>query len=250
MIDVAIEAAKAAGDFAYHFNTSKLDVSLKTKGHVSPVSAADKQAEKLVRKIISKKYPDHGFIGEELGKTKPNAKYHWVIDPIDGTRDFIRQNPLWCTLVAVLEDKKPIIGVCYFPPRKELFWAQLGKGAYLNGKKIRVSKVAEISNAYASISSVHHFFSIKKMKQLLALSNNVGASRYFDSYGYSLLWTGQADVVVAARGSIWDWVAPAVITGEAGGRFSDFRGKYAFNSGTGVFSNKLIHQQVLKILNG
>ena len=247
MIDVAIEAAKAAGQLALGYFKNLPRVTY--KADKSPVTTADIEAEKLIRKIITKNFPDHGIIGEELKNINQKAKYQWVIDPIDGTRDFIRQNPFWCTLVAVLEEKKPIIGVCYYPHRNELFSAQIGKGAYFNGKKTYVSKVENLNQAYVNISSAHHFSSIKKTGQLLTLSNSVGASRYLSSYGYAFLWTGHADAVVVARGSIWDWAAPSVITEEAGGKFSDFNGGNSLDSGTAIFSNGLLHDQVLKILN-
>src|SRR4030042_1336109 len=114
MIDVAIEAAKAAGELAYRYFKTQPKVSYKPDK--SPVTKADIEAEKLIRKIISKNFPDHGFIGEELGQTNPNARFKWVIDPIDGTKQFVRGIPFWATLLALLENGKPILGVVYSPP--------------------------------------------------------------------------------------------------------------------------------------
>lgn len=248
MINVAIEAAKQAGALALKYFNTQLKVNYKVEHH-SPVTKADKEAEMLIRKIVSKNFPDHGFIGEEFGTTKPNATYHWLIDPIDGTRDFIRGLPLWCTLIAVLEKNKPIIGIAFYPPSKEIFTAQKGKGAFLNNKKISVSKVAKVEQAYLTPSSVHHFESHNKVKQLIKICKMSAGTRYFSSYGYNLLWKGKSDAYINGRGGQWDFAAPAIITEEAGGKFSDFNGKYNFNSDCGLFSNGKIHSQILKLLN-
>ncbi len=249
MKNIAIEAAKAAGNLANNFFTTQLKVSYKRKGHTSPVTKADKQAELLARKIISKKYPDHGFIGEEFGKTKPHAKYHWVIDSIDGTRDFIRGVPFWSTLIAVMENGKPIIGISFYPTSNELYSAQKGKGAYLKGKKFTLSKISKLNLSYLTISAAHHFASHNLVSQMVALSEQAGTARYSGNFGYSLLWKGKSEGYVGARGQVWDWVAPALITEEAGGKFTDFEGNYSFDSDSGLFTNGLIHNQVLKILN-
>ena len=248
MLDVAIEAAKAAGQLAYRYFKTQLKVTYKPLHH-SPVTKADKEAETLIRKIISKKFPDHGFIGEEFGSTNRSAKYHWVIDPIDGTRDFIRGLPFWSTLIAVLEKDRPIIGICFFPTYDEIFIAEKGKGTYLNGRKTRVSKVSDLKSAYVTPSSAHHFATHHKVKQLVKLCETVAGARYFSTYGNNLLWKGKIDAYVNARGGPWDFAAPAIITEEAGGKFSDFDCNYSFDSDCGLFSNGKIHSQILKILN-
>src|SRR4030042_4084238 len=117
MIGVAIETAKAAGDLAYrYFKTQTASWRITYKPDKSPVTKADIEAEKLIRKIISKKFPDHGIVGEEMEETNPNARFKWIIDPIDGTKQFVRGIPFWATLLALLENGKPILGVVYSPP--------------------------------------------------------------------------------------------------------------------------------------
>src|SRR3989344_1639815 len=118
MLDVAIDAAKQAGEIALRYFKTQPKVSY--KADKSPVTRADIEAEKLIRKIISKKFPDHGIIGEELPPVNPKARYQWVIDPIDGTRDFIHQIPHWAVYIAVLEKDKPIMSVIYFPTLSDL----------------------------------------------------------------------------------------------------------------------------------
>ena len=133
MLDVAIDAAKKGGDLAYRYFKNQPKVSYKPDN--SPVTKADIETEKLIRKIITKKFPDHGIIGEELPPINPKAKYQWVIDPIDGTRDFIRQIPYWAVFIALLENNKPTIGIVYFPTEDLLISAQKGKGVVFGKKK-------------------------------------------------------------------------------------------------------------------
>ncbi|MBI2598924.1 hypothetical protein HYW40_01785 [Candidatus Curtissbacteria bacterium] len=121
MIDVAIDAARQAGNLALKYFKSQPKVTYKPDN--TPVTRADREAEQLIRKIIAKKFPDHGIIGEEFEPTNPQARFKWVIDPIDGTKDFIRSLPLWATFLAVLENDKPIIGIVYYPPHNEIFVA-------------------------------------------------------------------------------------------------------------------------------
>jgi len=249
MIDTAIEVAKQAGALAYQHFKTQLKVTYKPDD--SPVTRADIEAEKLARKIISKKFPNHGIIGEEFGSTNVGAKYKWTIDPIDGTRDFIRKSQFWATLISVLENEKPIIGVAFFPTLDELFIAQKGKGCFFNGKKTKVSKISSLKNAYIDLGSqLKHFAYKNKVREILEISQRVQCIRNIAAYGYSLLLTGRADGMIDASGGIWDFAAPAILVEEAGGKFSDFSGKFCLTSENGFFSNGLIHNQILKILNG
>ncbi len=249
MIDTAIEAAKAAGELAYRYFKTNPQVTYKPDK--SPVTRADIEAEKLARKIISKKFPNHGIIGEELESINPKAHFQWTIDPIDGTRDFVRGSQFWATLISVLVDKKPIIGVAFFPTLDELFIAQKGNGCFFNGKKTKVSKISSLKNAYIDLGSqLKHFTNKNKDKQILQISQRVQCIRNIAAYGYSLLLTGRADGVINASGGIWDFAAPASLVEAAGGTFTDFDGIFCLSSDNGFFSNNLIHNQVLKILNG
>lgn len=247
MIDIATDAARQGGQLAYSYIKKFGNVSYKADN--SPVTIADKNAERLMRKLISKKYPDHGIIGEELKPTNPKSKYQWIIDPIDGTRDFTRGLPYWCTLLALLENNKPILAVCYFAQSDEMFQAEKGKGAFLNGRKIHVSSVSPLKSAYLSVSSAHHFADHDKLKQLVQLGKSSGAARYFSSYAYSLFWKGKIDGCVLGRGRVWDFAVPALITQEAGGKFSDFKGAQSLESNNAIFSNGKIHEDIKKILN-
>lgn len=247
MINTAIDAAKTAGELAYRYFKNLPEVKYKPDG--SPVTRADVEAEKLIRKIITKKFPDHGIIGEELPPVNPKARFQWVIDPIDGTRDFIRNFPYWAVFVAVLKDKKPQIGVVYFPVAGDLLIAQKGKGAYVNDKKVRVSKTKNLKEAYVCFGTIKRFIQFDRMNQLTKICATARAGRSYGNLNLKFFLEGKADVMLEPYGAIHDFAAPALLVTEAGGRFTDFSGKFSLTSGNAVATNGLLHDQVLKILN-
>ena len=247
MLDVAIEAAKAGGQVAYSYFKNIPKVSYKADN--SPVTKADIEAEKAIRKVITKGFPDHEIIGEESGQSKKKSKYTWVIDPIDGTRSYIRGISQWCVLVAVLEDSKPIIGVCYYPNQEELFSARKGSGTFLNGKKTIVSNVKNLDKAYIAYYNLKHFARLNKAQNLLDICQQTYYSTNIASYSLGYLLQGKIDAYICAHGLIWDLAAPAILVEEAGGKFTDFDGRFSLTSDTGIFSNGFVHKQVLKLLN-
>lgn len=248
MLDVAIDAARQAGDLALKYFKSQPKVS--HKRDKSPVTRADIEAEKLIRKIISKNFPEHGIIGEELPPVNPSAKYQWVIDPIDGTKSFIRRMSFWSTLLALMENGNPIIGISYSPCDSEMFAAEKGKGTFLNGKRQRASKVSNLQNAYLAHGSIDAFENKNMLNGFMKLYRETGSHRGFgDSFAYHLLIKGDVDIMVEAKDKIHDIAAPAILVEEAGGRFSDFSGKFSLTSDCGVATNRILHNQVLKLLN-
>lgn len=247
MINVAIDAAKQAGELALRYFKSQPKVSYKSDN--SPVTRADIEAEKLIRRIISRKFPNHGIIGEELPPVNPKAKYQWVIDPIDGTRDFIRGIPYWAILIGLLEDNKPIIGISYFPQLEDLLAAQKDKGAFWNGKKLKVSKTKLIENAYVSVGTMKRLQQQNRMEIIKKIAKNTSTVRSYANLGYLLMLEGKIDIILEPYAGVWDLAALAVIVEEAGGKFSDFSGNHSLTSFNGVFTNGLLHSQVLKLLN-
>lgn len=248
MLDVAIDAAKQAGELALRYFKTQPKVSYKADS--SPVTRADIEAEKLIRKIISKKFPDHGIIGEELPPVNPKARYRWVIDPIDGTKSFVRRLPFWSTLLALMENGKPIIGISFSPADNELFTAEKGKGAHLNGKRQHVSKISKLQDAYLVHGSIDAFDNKKMLNGFMKLYKATGSHRGFgDSFAYHILIKGNVDIMVEAKDKVHDIAAVALIVEEAGGKFSDFTGKFSLTSDCGVATNGILHSQVLKLLN-
>ena len=247
MLDVAIDAARQGGELALKYFKTQPKVSY--KADKSPVTRADIEAEKLIRKIITKKFPDHGIIGEELPPVNPKAKYQWVIDPIDGTRDFIRGIPFWNTFLAVLKDKKPIIGIIFTATYDELFVAQHGKGTYLNNKKTKVSKISDLKLACISHGPISVFKKKGKLKGLVKICDIVKHRRGFGSIGLNLLLKDQVDIFMEPGGGTHDFAAPSILIEEAGGNFSDFSGKSSLTSGCFVATNGILHDQVIRLLN-
>lgn len=247
MIDVAIDAAKQAGALAYQYFKKQQRVSYKADN--SPVTIADVETEHLIRKIIAKNFPDHGIIGEELENTNPKSKYQWVIDPIDGTKRFAIGHQYWSVLIAVLENNKPIIGISFFPATNEFFQAQKGKGAFLNNKRIKVSTVKNLAEAFVCYGSLTHFTKINKVNQVINILKSTRAN-IGDGYsvGHNFLLKGKIEATFET-GNIWDFAAPSLLVQETGGKYSDFDGKYSLTSNNAIFSNGLIHNQILKILN-
>ena len=248
MLDVAVDAAKKAGDLAYRYFKTHPKVTYKPDN--SPVTKADIEVEKLIRKIIAKNFPDHGIIGEELPPVNPKAKYQWIIDPIDGTRDYVRNFPYWAVFVAVLEDKEPLISVVYFPVAQDLLIAQKSEGAFVNSKRVRVSKTQNLKEAYVCFGTIKRFIQFNRIDQLTKICTVARAARSYVNLNLKFFLEGKADVILEPYGAIYDFAAPALLIEEAGGKFTDFDGKFSLTSGNAIATNGLLHNQVIKILNG
>lgn len=247
MLDTAIKAAKTGGQVAYSYFKNIPKVSY--KADKSPVTKADVEAEKAMRQIIIKNFPDHTVIGEESGSDGKQSKYQWVIDPIDGTRSYVRGIPYWCVLVSVMENNKPIIGVCYYPTQDDIFTAKKGKGTYFNGQKTRVSNVKKFEEAYISYYNLKHFARLNKVNNLVEICQKTNTSMNYASFCFNYLLRGKIEAYICGHGLLWDFAAPAILVEEAGGKFTDFSGNFSLTNGTGIFSNGLVHNQVLDILN-
>jgi histidinol phosphatase-like enzyme (inositol monophosphatase family) len=247
MIDVAIDAAKQAGALAlkYFKNLPKVEY----KPDNTPVTRADREAEQLIRKIIIKNFPDHGIIGEEFEAINPSAPLKWVIDPIDGTKDFVRSLPLWAIFIALLKNDKPILGIINYPASNEMFVASAGKGTYLNNKKTHVSKISKLKNSTITFGSPQRFKEKGFFQGFIKINEYPHHRRSLGPYGFNQLLKGNLDVQIEPGGSIWDFAAPAITVEEAGGKFTDFSGKYSLTSKSGVFTNGLLHNKTIKILN-
>lgn len=247
MLDFAKAIAKEAGQIALKYFDHDLEVTGKPDN--TPVTKADLEAEKYIRRQITHKFPSHGIIGEEFKAVNAGSKYTWVIDPVDGTKSFVRGIKGWGTLLALLENKRPIIGIYYSPANDEIFYCQKGKGTFFNEKKVRLSKVNDIRKSFFVHSSINHFVKWDKVDKIVKLAELAQGKRgASDCDGINMLLKGQADFNISGRGSIWDYAAPAILTEEAGGKFTDINGKYSLTSETAVFSNGLLHNQVLNIL--
>ena len=217
----------------------------------SPVTEADREAETLVRRRLAELRPEHGVIGEEHGVHLPDARYKWVIDPIDGTKAFIHGVPLFGTLLALLDNGKPVVGVIHHPVLQETVWAALGKGAFHNGSPCRVSQVSNLGDALLCDGSALTVSRSPWGKAWMELRGEAGVSRgWGDCYGHFLVACGRAEAMLDPIVSIWDVAPMGIILPEAGGRFTALDGTDRIDAGNGLSSNGLLHEGILARLGG
>jgi histidinol-phosphatase len=240
--DVAITAAHAAGRHAMHYFEWKQDRS--------PVTIADREAESMLRTQIHAAFPDDGFLGEEFGEQAGSSGYRWIIDPIDGTKSFIRNIPLWATLVGLEYLGEQIAGVAYLPALGDVTYRALrGDGAWRDDRAIHVSGVETLAEAYLFYSSVGWFLHAGNERQFLNLVKQTQRQRgYGDFYGFLLVAQGSGDLMVEHGISPWDIAALKPIVEEAGGRMTNWLDIPTIACPDVIGSNGLVHKQALKIL--
>lgn len=225
----------------------RADLNVEHKGDGTPVTAADKAAERFLRGRILAAYPLDAIVGEEEADTAGSSGNTWIIDPIDGTKAFTRGVPLYCNLLAMNDAHGPAIGVINLPAIGQTVWAGRGLGCFENGERCTVSTTATMADAYVSSSSYSHWAE----PALLAVKRSGASMRTWgDGYGFALVATGRIDVMIDPEAALWDVAPMPVILHEAGGRFSDLHGQHDPSTGSGVASNGVIHEQVLGLLEG
>lgn len=242
-----MDAAERAGAAALaRFSAG---TAVETKADGTPVTAADRDAERILREAILGEFPDHAVEGEEHGTTAGTAPYRWVLDPVDGTRSFIHGVPLWGTLVAVEREGVPVAGVCRMPALRETVAAAAGEGCWWNGARCGVSRTPQLAHAMLVLTSPRA--ARRRTPAYEELERATGFVRgWSDCYAYCLVATGRADVALDPVMQPWDCGPFLVIVEEAGGRFTDWRGRRTIRGGDAVASNGILHDPVLAILNG
>lgn len=245
--EVMVSAARSAGQTALgHFDRS---VAVEWKADESPVTVADRQAEQLLRETLTAKFPGDGFLGEEFGDTPGSSGYRWIIDPIDGTRCFVRNIPHWATLVGLEYRGEMIAGVSYAPAEGNLFRALRGEGAYKNDRRVRVSDVGLLDQALACYSGYKYFQAAGREQAFLNVMRGVDRARGFgDYYGFVLVAQGSCDLMVDYGVHIWDIAGLKVIVEEAGGRFTDWDGGDDLNRPDCLASNGKVHAAALGLV--
>jgi len=222
------------------------DLRIDAKPDLSPVTEADRAIETYARERIGAEHPDHAIIGEEFGVVGDRgATWRWVIDPIDGTRSFVRGNETWATLIALQRDGESVVGVASAPAMRLRFHATLGGGAFLNGRPIHVSKISDISEALITHTAIRGFVITKQSEELVALAGRCWDARGVgNSMSHLAVARGTADIGWTSRANLWDYAALKLVVTEAGGRFTDRSGDPVLG-GTGISSNGLLHDEVL-----
>lgn len=226
-------------------------VAAERKADGTPVTAADREAEALLRERIHARYPDHGILGEEFGEHAPGAAIRWILDPIDGTRSFMRGVPLFGVLIGIEVRDTPAVGVAHFPALGETVSAGTGLGARWNGRPARVSGVEELNAALVLTTDVERLrFSPWRHGWLRLAGGAAFARTWGDCYGHVLVATGRAEIMVDPILSPWDAAPLLTILTEAGGRFTDLDGTATIHGGSGISTNRLLHEAALEMLNG
>lgn len=250
-LDTALQAAKAGEEVIRHYYNSNVKVTLKED--YTPVTVADVEAEQKIMEVILGAFPHHGFYGEETGRTNPDAEYTWLIDPIDGTKSFVRQSPFFSTQIALMHREEAIIGVSNGMMFNELAWASKGEGAFLNGQPIVVSRIDALKDAVLSMGNITTLASQSARWQAMAeLVQQVNRTRgYGDFHHYHLLASGKIDIIIESDVNILDIAALSVIVTEGGGRFTDLEGQSLNLNTSSVLaaSNEALYQKVFSIIH-
>ena len=248
-LQIAIQAAQAGEAVIKRYYLGNLEVQI--KADQTPVTGADIETERVIKSALQGVFPEHGFFGEETGKELPEVEYTWLVDPIDGTKSFVRHNPFFSTQIALMKSHSFILGVSNAPMFNELAYAEIGGGAFLNDKALRVSTIQELSAATLSFGNIKTLTTDQRWLKLAELIRQVNRTRgYGDFYHYHLLAAGKLDLVIESDINILDVAALSVIIQEAGGRITDLEGKPLNLDTTSVLaSNARLHQQVLGLLN-
>jgi len=258
LVDIALRAtALARAEILLHYGQK---ISIDWKPDHTPVTIADRNAEMAVRKFLEVETPEFGLIGEEFGSTRPGSEYQWIVDPIDGTKSFVRGVPLFGTILALWHRNSPILGVIALPALNSVLHAAQGMGAWVDGVRVGVSSVDSLSKATVLSGTVNTMEQkgfgpgFTRLRQGAQLYRGWG-----DCYGYYMVACGRAEIMVDPVVSIWDIAAMPIIFAEAGGHFSEIDGNTnildaqgaprALSEGyTAIASNGKLHDQAIKTL--
>jgi len=254
-LQFAVEIARQAGEQTLElFRSVNLNVERKSDG--SPVTAADRAAEKLLRARITAQFPDDAILGEEFGETPGSSGFRWVLDPIDGTKAFISGVPLYTTLVAVLREEEPQIGVVFAPAAGEMVYAGRGQGCWhvvgaAEPRRSVVSTVDKLEDAVFLTTSVRSFSTDREVGARPVYDRLQSACRisrtWGDAFGYLLVATGRAEIMIDPKLSLWDAAALQPIIEEAGGKFFDWQGRATVHSEEAIATNAALARQVQSI---
>ena len=229
------------------------DLAVSTKPDLTPVSEADTAVEQAIRERLGQRRPDDSVVGEEYGiSTAGSGSRRWILDPIDGTKNYVRGIPVWATLLALEVDRELSVGVVSAPALHRRWWALRGAGAFLDDglahapRRLRVSHVSELTDAQLCVSGFDDWNGAVKLGSMLALSAMCWRTRGFgDFWGYMLVAEGAAEIACEPVVSVWDLAAPLLIVEEAGGRFSDLGGVRTAEGGDALATNGLLHEAAL-----
>jgi len=245
-LQVAVEAARAAGRIARGYYHGRFDVILKPDQ--TPVTQADREAEQAIEKILRSAFPHWGVLGEEFGDRGDSA-VRWIVDPIDGTKNFVRGIPFWATLIGLEDHGEVVAGVIHNPLTDELYTARRGGGAFLNGTPVRVSSFHDLADATLLHAGLALLRQAGYWDGFVRLVDATSRQRGFGDYmGYGLIAQGKAEIYLETDLKPWDLAPCKILVEEAGGRFTDLAGAPTIYSGTALATNGLLHDSVLALV--
>jgi histidinol-phosphatase len=252
-LQLALELADAADEITMaRFRAD--DLLVQTKPDMTPVSEADRAVERRVRELLTRQRPGDGLLGEEFGGDAAGRGRRWIIDPIDGTKGYVRGMPVWATLLALEEEGVVTAAVVSAPAMGRRWWATRGQGAFTDSdpaKPLRVSAISRLEDAQVCYGDVDLYERIGRLDGLLALILRCWRARGFGEFWqYMLVAEGLAEVASDPAAKLWDFAAPMLVVQEAGGRFSDFTGRETAGGPSGLASNGVLHDAALTILGG
>lgn len=245
-----MQAARAAAEISRSYYAGNFTVT--TKADLTPVTQADVECEEKIREIILGHFPEHGFYGEETGRTQEDADYLWLVDPIDGTKGFVRQYPFFSTQIALMHRGEIIVGVSSGTMMDELAWAEKGQGAWLNGERLAVSAIADPDRAAISTGNLKSLALSDGWNALGAIVARADRIRgYGDFYHYHLLAAGKIEAVIESDVNILDIAALSLIVSEAGGIFTDLNGAaVGLETRSVLAANAALYEGLQKQLHG
>lgn len=243
-LQLALELADTSDAITTRFFQSTA-LGVRTKSDRTPVSEADEAVERAIREQLARERPDDGIVGEEFGAS--TGVRRWIIDPIDATRNYIRGIPVFATLIAFESEGRIVVGVVSAPAMSLRWWASAGEGAYCNGRRIHVSAVSALAGAHLSYDSVTDFDKAGTSERFLALARSCSRTRAFgDFWSHMLVAEGAIEIAIEPEVAYWDMAPISIIVEEAGGRFTDLNGNRRADGGSGVATNGLLHEEVLR----
>lgn len=243
----AIRAAQAAARVAMRAFGGPLVVE--TKADATPVTAIDRACEEAMRRVVRRDFPADGFLGEEFGARAGETEARWILDPIDGTKSYIRGMPFWGCMVAREVRGRVTAGAVALPALGRLIWAERGRGAWADGRRLRVSRRSTLDRAYVLCGGYETFVQHRAVHRMTALHRRGAVVRSpGDAPSYLWLAEGRADAVIEAGIAPWDIAAALVIVEEAGGRFTDWRGRPGFRIPNVLATNGRLHRPLQRLL--
>lgn len=253
-LDFAVDAARDAGELMLRY-FRRDDLAVELKEDRSPVTAADRESEQLLRDRITQTFSGDGVLGEELDDIPSTSGYRWILDPIDGTKSFVHGVPLFGTLIGMEHEGRVVLGVCRLPALDEVVYAADGHGAWWQvgneaPRPAQVSSVDRLADALFCVTTVTGWAKIGRQDVFDRFCRATRLTRgWGDCYGHMLVATGRAELIIDPEMSPWDAAAHVPILQEAGGHFVDWQGRAAIDSNNGLSVNNALKDEVLELLN-